>query len=86
MQRFGPLTVAGSIRQVGERWADTANTRMLPSFTTLDSWVSIRLPRKTQLILRGRNLTDELYIPRASTTSGRISAPRSFEATLTASF
>jgi iron complex outermembrane recepter protein len=86
MQRFGPLTIAGSVRQVGERWADTANTRLLPSFTTLDTWVSIRLPRNTHLTLRGRNLTDEIYIPRASTTSGRISAPRSFEATITAGF
>jgi iron complex outermembrane receptor protein len=85
-QRFGPLSIAASIRQVGERWADTANTRLLPSFTTLDTWVSIRLPRNTNLTLRGRNLTDELYIPRASTTSGRISAPRTFEATLSAGF
>jgi iron complex outermembrane recepter protein len=86
MQRIGPVNVAMSIRQVGERWADTANTRELPSFATLDAWLSFALPRNSRLTLRGRNLTDELYIPRASTTSGRISAPRSFEATVTMGF
>jgi iron complex outermembrane receptor protein len=86
MQRIGPASIAATVRQVGDRWADTANTRSLPSFTTLDAWVSIRFPRNARLTLRGRNLTDELYIPRASTTSGRIGAPRSFEAALTTSF
>src|SRR5262249_50324573 len=66
-QRFGPVSVSLSFRQVGERWADTANTRLLPTYTTLDSWVSLRLPRNTQLTLRGRNLTDEFYIVRPST-------------------
>jgi iron complex outermembrane receptor protein len=85
-QQIGPLSIAASLRQYGGRWADTANTRHLPQYQTVDAWVSFRLPRSLKLTLRGRNLTDELYIPRASTTSGRLGAPRSYEITLTSSF
>jgi iron complex outermembrane receptor protein len=85
-QQIGPVTVAASMRQYGGRWADTANTRKLPQYQTIDMWVSLKLPRNLKLTLRGRNLTDELYIPRASVTSGRLGAPRSYEMTLTSAF
>src|SRR5262249_46663359 len=85
-QRFGPLSVSMSVRQVGERWADTANTRLLPADTTLDTWVSVRLHGTTHLTLRGRNLTDEFYIVRPSTSSGLVGAPRTFEATIATAF
>jgi iron complex outermembrane receptor protein len=85
-QQFGRITVAASFRQYGGRWADTANTRHLPQYQTLDAWVAFRLPRNMRLTLRGRNLTDELYIPRASVTSGRLGAPRSYEMALTSAF
>jgi iron complex outermembrane receptor protein len=85
-QRFGPVSVSMSVRQVGERWADTANTRLLPAYTTLDSWVSVRLPRNTNFTLRGSNLTDEFYIVPPSTSFGRVGAPRTIEATIAAGF
>ena len=88
-QRVGPLTFALSARTVGGRWADNANTRRRSQYTTLDAWISIRMPTEnnTRLTLRGRNLTDELYIPGGgSNTSGRIAAPRSLEASISASF
>jgi iron complex outermembrane receptor protein len=86
MQRIGAFSVAASVRTVGGRWADHANTRRRSHYTTLDTWISFRLPteRNTRLTLRGRNMTDELYIPGGgSNASGRVAAPRSFEASLT---
>jgi iron complex outermembrane receptor protein len=85
-QRIGPVTIAASVRQFGGRWANTANTLHLPTYQTLDAWVSFQLPRSMRLTLRGRNLTDELYIPSASSTSGRLGAPRSYEMSLASSF
>jgi iron complex outermembrane receptor protein len=89
IQRVGPLSLAASLRSVGGRWGDNANTRRRPHYTTLDTWVSFRLPteRNTLLTLRGTNMTDELYIPGGtSNTSGRIARPRSLEASLTMRF
>jgi iron complex outermembrane receptor protein len=85
-QQIGPVTIAGSVRQVGGRWGDTANTRFFPDYTTVDSWVSVRLRKNTRLTLRGRNLTDEEYIVRPSTSYGLVAAPRSVELTLSAGF
>jgi iron complex outermembrane receptor protein len=88
-QRIGPVSIAASLRQVGGRWGDDANTIRRPQYTTVDSWVSIRMPveHNVRLTLRGRNLTDKLYIPGGgSNTSGRIAAPRSLEASLMMGF
>ncbi len=85
-QQIGPLSVGARVRQVGKRWADTANTRRLDAYTTLDAWVSFNLPNGSRLTLRGRNLTDEFYIRRASTRRGRVAAPRSFEASISTEF
>jgi iron complex outermembrane receptor protein len=88
-QRFGPLTLAASARTVGGRWADNANSRRRSQYTTFDAWVSYRLPteRHIQLTFRGRNLTDELYVPGGgSNTSGRVAAPRALEVSMNASF
>ena len=86
IQQIGPLSVGARVRQVGKRWADTANTRRLDAYTTLDDWVSFNLPNGSRLTLRGRNLTDEFYIRRASTRRGRVAAPRSFEASISTEF
>jgi outer membrane receptor protein involved in Fe transport len=83
MQTIGPFTFALSFRQYGKRWADTANTLRRPAYQNLDSWVSIRLPRNARLTVRGRNLTDDLRLPGAGTASGRLAAPRTYEASLT---
>jgi iron complex outermembrane receptor protein len=78
-QRIGPVTVSASVRTVGARWGEAANTRRLSPYTTMDANISFRLPRNTRLTLTGRNLTDELYVPRSSNTSGRPGAPRNYE-------
>ena len=83
---LGPVTYSFTVRSVGARWGDSANTRRLAPYTTLDSALIIRLPKSTTLTLTGRNLNDESYIPRSSNTSGRIAAPRGFEAQLTKKF
>jgi iron complex outermembrane receptor protein len=72
---------------VGARFSDNANTRRLGPYTTLDTSVSIRFFQGTRLTLTGRNLTDEIYIPRSNTDfSGRIAAPRNYNVQITKSF
>ena len=83
---LGPATFGLTLRNVGARWGEAANTRRLAPYTLLDGSLSITLPKEIRLTLNGRNLTDELYIPRSSNTSGRIAAPRAFEAQLTKRF
>ena len=87
MQRIGPVTLSATIRRVGERWRNTANTIKLEPYTTLSATASVRFLRNTRLTVSGRNLTDEIYIPRSnSDVSGRIAAPRSFDVQLTRVF
>ena len=66
--------------------ADSANTRLVGSYTTLDAAVGYRLRRGQHLTLRGRNLTDEVYTQSTSNTAGRIEPPRSVELTYAMSF
>ena len=87
MQRIGPVTLSATVRYVGERWRNNANTIRLDPYTTVSATGSIRFLRGTRLALTVRNLTDELYIPRGnSDVSGRIAAPRHFEIQLTRVF
>jgi iron complex outermembrane receptor protein len=85
-QQIGPIRISATLRSVGARWGEAANTRRLPPYTTLDTRILIRLPRNMRLTLIGRNITDELYIPRSSNTAGRVAAPRNYEAELTMRF
>lgn len=87
MQRVGPVTVSLTYRRVGERFRDNANTVRLKPYTLLNATVSTTFMRGTRLTFVGRNLTDEIYIPRSnSDVSGRLGAPRSFEVLLTRIF
>lgn len=84
MQSIGPVTVSATIRRVGARWRDTANTLRLPSYTTTQLNLSSRFYRDARITLTVRNLTDELYIPRSnSDVTGRLAAPRHVEVTIT---
>jgi iron complex outermembrane recepter protein len=85
-QQFGPVSVAVSVRGIGKRWADTANTLQRPAYATLDSWISVGLPRGSRLTVRGRNLTDQMKLPGGGSASARLASPRSYEATLTMGF
>jgi iron complex outermembrane receptor protein len=87
MQRIGPVSVSATIRMVGERWRNTANTIKLDPYTTVGMSASVRFLKGTRLTVTGRNLADKLYIPRGnSDVSGRVAAPRNFEVQLTRVF
>jgi iron complex outermembrane receptor protein len=85
-QRVGPLDLSATIRQVGARWGDTANTRRVGSYTTVDAQIGYRFGEGTRVRIRGRNLADKIYTPSVSATSGRLEAPRSFDVTVTKEF
>lgn len=87
MQRVGPVTVLATVRRVGDRWRNTANTLKLEPYTTVQLGVSTLAYRGMRVTLTVRNLTDELYIPRSnSDVTGRIAAPRNFEVQFTRVF
>ena len=80
MQRVGPVTVSATVRRVGERWRNTANTLVLDPYTTVSMSLSSRFYHGTRVTVTVRNLTDALYIPRSnSDVTGRVAAPRNFE-------
>jgi iron complex outermembrane receptor protein len=80
MQRVGPVTVSATVRRVGERWRNTANTIVLDPYTTVSMSLSSRFYHGSRLTLTVRNLTDAIYIPRSnSDVTGRVAAPRNVE-------
>jgi len=83
MQRIGRFDLTATLRQVGKRWGDNANTRRVGGFTTIDAAVGFRVATGTRLMLRGRNLTDRLYTQSISNTAGRLEPPRSVDLTFT---
>jgi len=85
-QRIGPVDISATIRQVGARWGDTANTRRVGSYTTLDTQIAYRFAKGMRVRIRGRNLMDKIYTPSVSVTSGRLEPPRSFDVTITRDF
>jgi iron complex outermembrane recepter protein len=83
MQRIGPFDLTGTIRQMGTRWGDNANTRLVEGFTTYDAAIRFRLRPGTRIMFRGRNLTDRIYTQSVSATSGRLEPPRAWDVTFT---
>lgn len=73
-------------RYVASAYADAANSLSVPSYTLFGAFVGYELAEDTQLTLRGRNLTDEVYARQAGTTMLYLGAPRSFEAALQTRF
>lgn len=68
-----------SLRRVGARTANNANTVVLPAYTTLNLGVSWRLP-VGELGLRVRNATDEVYLSRSyGATQALLGEPRAVE-------
>lgn len=53
------LNLGAGARYVAARFANDANTRELPAYTVMDAQAGWNFNERTQLILRGRNLTDE---------------------------
>lgn len=72
-------------RMVGKRYADNANTSVMPGYTVYDANLAWHANQKTTLRLNARNLTDKLYASTFYDTAQFIlGAPRSLE--LTAEF
>jgi iron complex outermembrane receptor protein len=87
-QRFGSFNLSGTVRNVGRRFADTANLRPIDPYTTLDAALSYRMERGGTIALRGRNLTDAIYAAWSASggTALRLEAPRSYDITWTLRF
>ncbi|WP_313223609.1 TonB-dependent receptor [Stutzerimonas nitrititolerans] len=75
-------------RYVSAVYADYANTMWVPSYTVYGAFVSHRLDDHTEVTLRGRNLTDEVYARfiHQSNTQYYLGEPRSFELALHSRF
>lgn len=67
-------------RYVGKRYADNANTVILPSYAVADAAIAWKYDPRMMLRLIGRNLTDKVY---ATTSYGNqqfvLGQGRSFE-------
>ncbi|MDM0013092.1 TonB-dependent receptor [Variovorax sp. J22P168] len=57
----GPWKFGGSALNVGSRYDDSANTRTLDSYTTVDLYVDYRFAKDWSVQARVTNLTDESY-------------------------
>ncbi|MEH6493800.1 TonB-dependent receptor [Halopseudomonas sp.] len=73
-------------RYVASVYADAANTLSVPSYTLFGAFVGYELADDTQLSLRGRNFTDEVYARQAGSSMLYLGAPRSLEVALQARF
>jgi iron complex outermembrane receptor protein len=85
-QRIGRLDLTATLRQVGARWGDNANSRRVGSYTTIDAAAGVRFGRGSRITVRGRNLTDRVYTQSTSNTAGRLEPPRAFDVTFTTDF
>jgi|GEM_PF-948787 len=85
--RINRVTLSATVRNVGARWRDNANTFRLRPYTTVAANISIDLPGGARLTLTGRNLTNEVFIARStSDATGRVAAPRNYGVQLTKTF
>lgn len=73
-------------RYVSSVYADSANTLWVPSYTLFGAHVRYQLSAETELTLRGRNLTDEVYARQAGSSMLYLGAPRSVELSLQTRF
>lgn len=83
--RFG---LGGGANYVGDRWADPANTTVLPGYVTFDAMAWLQLDH-VRLQLNAYNLTNKWYIVAGHGTSPILNipgAPRSVIGTISTSF
>lgn len=62
-------TASGGLRHVGKRYADNANTLVLPAYTTADLALKWQATADTTVSLRGFNVFDKLYFTTAYYTN-----------------
>lgn len=81
------LDLGADLRHVSSRYADSANTLSDGAYTLLGAYASLKLDRRTRLVLRGKNLTDKIY---AESFSGAnmvyLGTPRTIDLSIQASF
>jgi len=83
-QRLGRFDLTATVRQVGKRWGDHANTRLVDAYSTAEAAVGYYVRRGSRVRLRMRNVTDGVYTQQAtSATAARLEAPRSVDLTFT---
>lgn len=58
-------TASGGLRYVGKRYADNANTLVMPAYTTTDLALQWKASRDTTVTLRGFNVFDKQYFTTA---------------------
>jgi iron complex outermembrane recepter protein len=64
-------TLSGGLRHVGKRYADNANTLVLPAYTTTDLALQWQTTAATTLTLRGFNVFDKHYFTTAYYTTSQ---------------
>lgn len=83
----GDWSLGAGARLVGQRYADNANTSVMPGYTVYDANIAWRANRHTTLRLNARNLGDKLYASTYYDTSQFILGPsRSLELTAEISY
>jgi iron complex outermembrane receptor protein len=78
-------TLAADVRNVAARWGNVENTQRFDGYTLLGASLSWKIDRKSTLVLRGRNLSDEFYVASGS-NQVRLGEPRAFEISLRSTF
>jgi iron complex outermembrane receptor protein len=80
------LQLGLNMRYVAQRYGNTANTVWDPAYTLVGASLSYQINKKSQVTLRAKNLTDQVYAASVGTGSFYLGAPRSLDVTLNASF
>lgn len=80
--------VGGGLRYVGQRYADTANTQRLASYTTADFFAAWQPVASSEVALRLRNAFDRDYViaPNYGGTQVLLGDPRTIELALSTRF
>jgi iron complex outermembrane receptor protein len=84
---FAPAwTMAADVRNVSAQWGNVENTQRFPGYTLLGASLSWKVDKNSTLVLRGRNLTDKLYIEQGDSIQARLGEPRNFDLSLRSTF
>lgn len=87
---YSPLAnieLGSDLRHVSSRYANTANTLSGDGYTLLGAYASYQMDRRTRIVLRGKNLTDEIYAESFSGTNMvYLGRPRTVDLSIQTSF
>lgn len=87
---YSPLAnieLGSDLRNVSSRYANSANTLSDEGYTLLGAYASYQVDRRTRIVLRGKNLTDEIYAESFSGTNMiYLGRPRTVDLSIQTSF